>query len=240
MADASWNSATKTLSLSGAATITADPGSADLPLVTANGTAAVLTISPAAAGTVVHLAELKLSGGAVARLSSFDAAPALSGRHMLVIENANGLAISGPGSKLDLRDNGAVLRGTGLAAVQALVTSAYNAGAWTGDGITSGVSATDPGRSTAVGYASGAQLAASTFAGVTPVGVGDVVVRYSYYGDTNLDRVVNTDDVLNILSAGKLDQDVPATWFEGDFTFDGRANTDDILQMLSTGQLDAQ
>jgi hypothetical protein len=50
---------------------------------------------------------------------------------------------------------------------------------------------------------------------------------------------VNTDDVLNILAAGKLDQNVDASWQEGDFNYDNRANTDDVLQILSAGVMDA-
>jgi hypothetical protein len=117
-----------------------------------------------------------------------------------------------------------------------LVTSGFNGGSWNGNGIRSSAAAADP--TTALGYATAAQLGVSSFLGVDGLSGGDVVVRHTYYGDTNLDRLVNTDDILNILSAGKLDQDANATWSEGDFTFDGRANTDDILQILSTGRLD--
>jgi hypothetical protein len=64
-------------------------------------------------------------------------------------------------------------------------------------------------------------------------------VAYAASGDTDLNHTVNTDDILNILSAGKLDQPVNANWQEGDFNYDNRANTDDILQILSEGVLDA-
>ena len=72
-----------------------------------------------------------------------------------------------------------------------------------------------------------------------PGGGTDVVVRYTWFGDTNLDRNVNTDDVINILAAAKLDAGLSSDWFEGDFTFDGLTTTDDIIQLLATGRLDA-
>jgi hypothetical protein len=235
---ATWNAAGKQLTVTGSATIIADPGS-DLPLVTATGAAALLTISPGTSATVVHLGALNLSGGAVARLTAFGTPPQnAAARHTLVIET-NGLTVTGPGSKLDLTDNAAVLRNTSLSTVQGLVTRGNDGGAWTGGGITSGVAAADPTGPLAVGYASAAQLAASSFQGVGGLSPGDALLRLTYDGDTNLNGLVNTDDILNILSAGKLDQGVPATWFEGDFTFDQRANTDDILAILSGGRLDA-
>src|SRR4051812_50218237 len=67
----------------------------------------------------------------------------------------------------------------------------------------------------------------------------NATVAYAASGDTDLNHNVNTDDILNILSAGKLDQPIDANWQEGDFNYDNRANTDDILQILSEGVLDA-
>jgi hypothetical protein len=96
--------------------------------------------------------------------------------------------------------------------------------------------AADP--AAALGYASARQLGVNSFLGIGGLAADDVVVRQTYYGDTNLDRRVNTDDILNILAAGKLDAGAPATWLEGDMNFDDRANTDDILQILAAGRLD--
>jgi hypothetical protein len=234
---AAWDATTKALTVTGPATLLADPG-AEMPVVTVSGAGAVLTINPST--PLVHLASLSIADGGAAVITASGAAPqAGSGRHTLVIENANGLTVTGAGSKLDVNDNALVLRDTGLAAVQSLVTSGNNGGNWSGGGITSGTAAADPSGATAVGYASGAQRGTGAFQGVTSIGGNDVVLRFTYDGDTNLDGILNTDDILNILSAGKLDQNQPATWFEGDMTFDGLANTDDILSILSTGRLDA-
>jgi hypothetical protein len=235
---ATWNSLTKALTVTGAATITADPGPADLPSVAVSGPSARLGILPGPTAAAVRLATLNVSNGGVAWLTAFGAAPQAANRHVLVVENAGGLSVTGAGSKLDLNDNAAVLRGTSLWTAQALVNAGFDGATWAGDGIISGVSAASPDGPTAVGYASGAQLGVTTFQGVADIAAGDVLLRHTYHGDTNLDGLVNTDDIINVLAAGKLDQDLPATWFEGDFTFDGRATTDDIIQLLAGGMLD--
>src|SRR5205085_2669277 len=53
---ASWNSQTKALTITGAATITADPAS-DTPAISASGASAVLTINPSS-GSVINVATL--------------------------------------------------------------------------------------------------------------------------------------------------------------------------------------
>jgi len=67
--------------------------------------------------------------------------------------------------------------------------------------------------------------AAATFAGVT-VDDSAVLVKYTYYGDTDLNGRVNFDDYVrtdngfnNHLSG----------WFNGDFDFNGQVNFDDYV-----------
>jgi hypothetical protein len=119
-----------------------------------------------------------------------------------------------------------------------MITAGFHGGDWLGGGITSSTAAADTGRASALGFATFGALGRGNFEGITGLSPNDVVMRYTYYGDTNLDRLVNTDDILNILSAGKLDTGLSANWSEGDMNFDGRADTDDILQILSAGRLD--
>jgi hypothetical protein len=147
------------------------------------------------------------------------------------------LSVSGS-AKLDLADNAMVVRGGSLGAVRSAIVNGYHGGDWLGAGVTSSTAAGDAGRASALGYATFGSIGRSDFEGITGLAGSDVVVRYTYYGDTNLDCLVNTDDILNILSAGKLDTGTSATWADGDMTFDGDADTDDILQILSAGRLD--
>ena len=58
-------------------------------------------------------------------------------------------------------------------------------------------------------------------------------------GDTNLDRQVSSDDIANILAAGKFETGEEATWQEGDFTGDGLVTSDDIGAVLASGLFEA-
>ena len=69
---ATWNATTKVLTVTGAASIVADPGT-DQPVITAGGSAAVLTINPAS-GLAVHIGGLTLTSGATAVVTSLGAA----------------------------------------------------------------------------------------------------------------------------------------------------------------------
>jgi hypothetical protein len=70
---------------------------------------------------------------------------------------------------------------------------------------------------------SGPQTA--TFDGQT-VSAGDVLIKFTYAGDANLDGKVNIDDY------GRIDANVGQSgtvfgWYNGDFNFDGKINIDD-------------
>lgn len=120
-------------------------------------------------GNVVISAPLTLEAGAVlvnaSGAMSVFGAPSLTG-----------------GSKIDLKNNAMTVdyRGQSSPAstIAAQLASAYAAGAWTGNGITS----------------------SSTIAGRTGVGWKDdaasqsILVKYAYYGDANLDGTVNSAD----------------------------------------------
>jgi autotransporter-associated beta strand protein len=133
-----------------------------------------------------------------------------------------------------------------LLAVNAMVRSAYNNGTWTGPGITSTNAAQDPAHLTAVGvilndngsgsmlYGSGGSIS-STFDGATP-NDGDVLVKYTYYGDTNLDGVVDGTDYARIDFAyqNNLTADPGSQltgWFNGDFNYDGVIDGSDYTLM---------
>jgi hypothetical protein len=72
---------------------------------------------------------------------------------------------------------------------------------------------------------------------------GDVLVKYTYFGDTNLDGVVNASDYLAIDSAFNANQAILANpganpnayleagWANGDFNYDGLINGDDYTMM---------
>jgi len=164
----------------------------------------------------------------------------------LTIENTGSYT-----STLDLTNNSLIIQNGGTAntasaavasTVAAEIASGRNnnaQGLWTGTGITSSLAAANP-TLTAVGMiyndnGSGTPLKTS-FEGQT-VSDGDVLVKYTYDGDANLDGTVNGSDYTIIDNAYNVDQAylaahpsgaAPLTgWQNGDFNYDGQINGDD-------------
>jgi ELWxxDGT repeat protein len=222
---AKWNSATRTLSVTGAATIVADPGAgqppAEQPLVVADGPGAALTIAPAPATSQVTVAGLWLASGATATLAD---APA--GRVLIV--TASGLSIAG-GSALDLTDNDMIVRGGTELAVRDFAAAGFAGGTWSGPGLRSTAAATDAGHLTTLGVAANAQLGRTEFAGVTGLAPGDILVKYTYEGDADLTGAVTLDDFTLFLTGF---QHSKSTWFAGDFDYNGRVTLDDFTLFL--------
>jgi hypothetical protein len=132
------------------------------------------------------------------------------------------LTIAGD-AKLDLADNRLIVTGQGVAAVEEAIAAAYRNSAWTGPGITTSMPAAAQGLTTLA--VSTAQNLFGTAAGATTLWFGqvvqgdDVLVRYTYAGDANLDGLIDAQDY------GIIDNWVqfPGTdgYANGDFNFDG-------------------
>ncbi|CAN5365928.1 hypothetical protein BH09PLA1_BH09PLA1_05370 [soil metagenome] len=141
---------------------------------------------------------------------------------------ARTLAISA-GSTLDLNDNDLLLDYTGasqLAAVQALINSARAGGAWTGSGLTSTSAKNNPLLNTTLGAMEGSDFTSvggGSFDGV-PVPSGAVLVKYTYYGDTDFNGLVNFDDYSRADAGFNSGL---SGWFRGDFDGNGLVNFDD-------------
>jgi hypothetical protein len=105
-----------------------------------------------------------------------------------------------------------------------MLRAGFNGGHWNGAGIASGAAAADPDQSTALGIADNAVLHKTTFDGVSVDG-HQVLAKYTYAGDANLDGKVDIAD-LGLL-AGAWQQSGKA-WFDGDFTYDGTVNIGDL------------
>ena len=69
-------------------------------------------------------------------------------------------------------------------------------------------------------------------------GVDDVMFRIVAPGDTDGNGEVNSEDLFNILEAGKFNHPElgPATWLEGDFSGDDLVNSTDLFLILATGK----
>jgi hypothetical protein len=129
-------------------------------------------------------------------------------------------------AKFDLADNDLVLDYAGaspIATIANQIKSAYAAGSWSGNGLTSSMA--DP-SNFALGVAEASALY-TTFPAVfsgQEVDNSSVLVAYTRYGDANLDGAVNLADfnrlAANFGAAGTL-------WTDGDFNYDGSVKLSD-------------
>ncbi len=147
--------------------------------------------------------------------------------------SASGLTFGGTTNawqgKLDLGFNDMIVKNGGAAGLTTItnqIKEGYNGGPWTGaSGITSSSAAATT--NTALGIElnsnnSGGVLL-SLFDGQS-VTSSDVLVKYTYFGDANLDGVVNGSDYTLIDNGFNNNL---TGWHNGDFNYDGVVNGDD-------------
>jgi fibronectin type 3 domain-containing protein len=184
--------------------------------------------APTAGSGIVplELGTLSIAPGAEAVLAN---ATAHTDRTVLQL---NSLCIAGSTGNwlgtLDLGGNDLDLATGGLGQTTNQILLGYRQGAWTGKGIISSLAAANASGLTTLGaivnnvggttplYGSGTAL--GLFDGLNPAAT-DVLVKYTYYGDANLDGKVDASDYSRIDNAfatgGK------SGWFNGDFNYDG-------------------
>jgi hypothetical protein len=229
-----WNAATNTLTVTGAASIIADPGSAE-PIIHASGSSAVVSFNPNS-GTVIHIGGLSLTNGASAIVTSLGAARTVTNFLLLVIgvpgaNTAPTLTIDST-STLDLTNNDmAILYGSGsspLSAINAQLLAAYDGGLWDKPGLTSSIAKTKRGL-TALGFGEASALGLTTFDGLT-LGGNAVAVKYTLVGDANLDGLVSLADYNAVL--GKYNG-AGQPWTGGSFDYSGNVGLADYNTILA-------
>ncbi len=188
---------------------------------TGPGTLAV----PAFSATSLNVAE------GTARMDATPSSPATT------VSSLNIAGGSTPTAKLDLTRGALVIDYTGgpnspFETTRQQIASAYNGGAWTGNGITSSnANNTTHG----IGYAE-----ASSLSTIPPVfGTVDaeaILVRTTRYGDANLDGLVNLAD-FNALASNF--GSTSSNWTQGDFNYDGNTNLADFNRLASNFGLSA-
>jgi hypothetical protein len=130
---------------------------------------------------------------------------------------------------LDLNDNDLIVTHSSVAGLSAAIANARHGGAWDRAGITSSSARTQVNHATTLGVLSGAEYSAvtgsTTFNGFS-IADTDVLVKYTWYGDTdfngrvNFDDYVRTDNGFNNHLSG---------WLNGDFDLNGQVNFDDYV-----------
>jgi autotransporter-associated beta strand protein len=205
--------------------------------VNTNGTLNFIAQTAGTAPLARTVAGINLKGGnAVVALAP---SPQKSNRSVLITPSLN--ITSGT---LDLTNNDMILSSGGsseLATVTQEITQGRNGGAvvWSGSagGITSSAAAATP-TVTALGAilndnGAGTNTPLMTLFDGRQVGDKDVLVKYTFVGDTNLDGVVNASDYINIDNAFSFNSspanagNLKTGWINGDFNYDGVVNGDD-------------
>ncbi len=140
---------------------------------------------------------------------------------------------------LDLGSNAADISSGDLAAMNLLVQQGYNAGQWNGSGVTSSTAAADAQHLTAVGVIQNNQGGTAIFNSSHPFlnttpGASDILLAYTYYGDTNLNGIVDGTDYSRVDTAylaDRVNHSAYTGWFNGDFNYDGTVNGSDYTLM---------
>ena len=144
----------------------------------------------------------------------------------------NSLNLVGTAATLDLSNNDLIVHNGNLATLTGAIQSGYHNGAWNGSGIVSTAAASDTTHLTTLGiiinsngagplFGSGTTL--GQFDGQNP-GISDVLVKFTYYGDANLDGKIDASDYSRI-DNGFVQQ--LTGWYNGDFNYDGVINGSD-------------
>jgi autotransporter-associated beta strand protein len=191
---------------------------------------------------------LNVNGTSTARLVAALAQP-------LVL---NSLSIAGgalPTATLDVTNNNIVIHNGDIGTTLAQLKSGLNASGtlWTGAGIQSSTAAADAATNTnSTVFAVGAiknidknnNLIYGTWpappspdTGVSGLTTTDVLVKYTYFGDANLDGVVDNTSDYDLWSTGFTNPGLAATngWLYGDFDFSGTVDNTTDYDLWSTG-----
>jgi autotransporter-associated beta strand protein len=199
-------------------------GAGTLTLAAVNSHTAGTTVS---AGTLVLANADATAGGAI---NVADGATAHAQASLPKAITVSTLTTNASG-KFDLTNNAMVVKGMTVAQVQALIQSAFNAGQWNGaTGLTSSTAATASPAITAIGIASNGVLNKSEFKGVTGLTATDVLVKYTYYGDSDLNGATTLDDYTLFLNGY---QTAGTTWVQGDYDYNGQVTLDDFTLFLA-------
>jgi autotransporter-associated beta strand protein len=205
---------------------------------TGAGTLTLAAANPYAGGTLVNGGALVVGHGDALGTGNITIANTASAVAQVGLSKAVSVAsVSTTGTgKFDITNNALVIKNSNLATVAAQIVAGYNNGDFLGAGITSSTAANDPNFLTAIGYASNIDAAYTTFEGVSGLDDGDMLVKYTYYGDADLTGSVDLDD-FNLFLAGYQDpSNVPQTWIYGDFDYTGSVDLDDFNLFLAAYQ----
>ncbi len=152
-----------------------------------------------------------------------------------------------PTGTLDITDNNLIVHNGNLATLTAQIKKGLNAGGtlWTGPGITSSTAAADSGGITAVGIIPNDDGAGGALYSTWPVGADsggavavtntDVLIKYTYFGDADMNGVVDSTTDYSLWLTGSTSGGSLGGWLYGDFNYDGVVDNADDYSLWLTG-----
>ena len=189
----------------------------NLPLIFASNSA--ITVSPGATLTLANPTTINANKIVTKSGNVVISAPLILEAGASFVNAAGPLSVFGApslaaGANVDVATNSLTIdyRGAGdpVATVRQQLQDGYAAGAWNGDGISTSASIAGQ---TGLGYSD-------------DPGTQSVLVKYTYYGDTNLDGAVSSIDFTNLVAGYGMTSG--AAWAQGDFNYDNKVNTLDF------------
>jgi MYXO-CTERM domain-containing protein len=134
----------------------------------------------------------------------------------------------GANSRLDLNDNDMIVANGNYGTITNLIRTARNGGAWNQPGITSSTAAAANPKNKGLGTVTGAEYRSvqgvnALFSGFS-VQTTDILVKYTYNGDTDLSGLVDFDDYSRTDAGFNNNR---TGWFNGDFDYSGVVDFDD-------------
>lgn len=183
---------------------------------------------------VARLGGLTVGANSSATMTTTDRAAAY--QSVLVVSNLNlsfDTTTSAYLGKLDLANNDLVVKGTSETDVRAMVASWWAGGARTGAGLLTSA-ASELTTLAVVGNDNGnGGLLHAKFDGVDLV-TSDVIVKYTYIGDLDLDGQVTGDDLTALVAGIRGNK---TGWENGDTNYDGVVNGNDFANLLTVLRL---
>ena len=191
--------------------------------LTVTGGAVTFAANPGPTLLTRSVGNLTVSGGRVAVAQSTPIS-------ILIVTS---LTFNGPGARpsgtVDVGNGDLIVHNGSLAALTAAAGAGYAGGTFTGPGLTSSAAAADPSRLTAVGVVGNANTSTAVARSIfdqQAVVATDVLVKYTYVGDANLDGVIDGSDYA-LIDAGFASRGSLTGWGNGDFNYDGRVDASD-------------
>ncbi len=193
--------------------------------ITGTGTTTVTAASATLTANSIRQAGLTIGAG-----NTVTIAPNGGNSGMSRVTN---LSINATG-KLDLKDNDLIVDNGNLASLTALVSAGFNGGIGNGPGINSTAAVMNPNGTTTLGIAANSELGYASFSGLA-VDANDVLIKYTYFGDADLNGVVDSSTDFDLYITGLTSGGSLGGWLYGDFEYNGIVDSSTDFDLYITG-----